>query len=31
MRKLCCITDEIKDNVEFADQLLNIDQTIEPD
>lgn len=31
MRKMCCVQDEIKDNVEFADQQLNIAKTIEPD
>lgn len=31
LRKICCVKDEIKDNVEFEDQTLQIEPTIEPD
>lgn len=31
IRKCCCIEDEVMDNVEFDEQPLEIESTIEPD
>lgn len=31
IRKLCCVEDEVLDHVEFEDQALQIEGTIEPD
>jgi hypothetical protein len=30
-RRICCIYDEVKDNIEFESQILNVTKTVDPD